>query len=107
VSDYLEKHSAEELLQEIRKAPRWKPEKTGLLIDAPEFLSTLTPEIDWLVEGVIQRKANGFICAAPKVGKSWLAADLVLSLALGLPWVGFHVSGPAKVALITRKTIPH
>jgi hypothetical protein len=106
VSNYLETHSAEDLLQEIHKAPRWKPEKTGLLIDAPEFLSTVSLEIDWLVEGVIQRKANGFIGAAPKVGKSWLAADLVLSLALGLPWVGFNVSGPVKVALITREDNP-
>jgi hypothetical protein len=106
VSDYLETRTVEDLLHEIRKAPCWKPEKADLLIDAPEFLSTVSPEIDWLVEGVIQRKANGFICAAPKVGKSWLAADLVLSLALGLPWVGFDVGGPVKVALITREDNP-
>ena len=106
VSDYLDSHNAGDLLAEIHKAPRWKPEKTELLIEAPEFLSTVSPDIDWLVEGVIQRGANGFICASPKIGKSWLAADLVLSLALGLPWVGFGVSRPAKAALITREDNP-
>jgi len=106
VSDYLDLHNAEDLLNEVRKTPHWKPEKGNLLIAAPEFLSTVSPDIDWLVEGLIQRGANGFICASPKVGKSWLAADLVLSLALGLPWVGFGVSRPAKAALITREDNP-
>jgi hypothetical protein len=103
VSDYLESHSAEDLLGEIRKASQWKPEGRSLLVDAPEFLSTVSPDIDWLVEGLIQRGANGFICAPPKVGKSWLAVDLVLSLALGLPWVGFDVPAPVRTALITRE----
>jgi putative DNA primase/helicase len=106
VSDYLDLHNAEDLLNEIRKAPRWKPEKGNLLVDAPEFLSTVSPEIDWLVDGLIQRGANGFICAPPKVGKSWLAVDLALSLALGLPWTGFDVRRPTKVALITREDNP-
>jgi hypothetical protein len=106
VSDYLERNSAEDLLKEIRKTAHWKPEKGNLLIDAPNFLTTVSPEIDWLVDGVIQRGANGFICAAPKVGKSWLAVDLALCLALGLPWAGFAVRQPARVALITREDNP-
>ncbi len=106
VSNYLDLHNAEELLNEIRKTPHWKPEKGNLLVDAPNFLTTVSPEIDWLVDGVIQRGANGFICAAPKVGKSWLAVDLALSLALGLPWAGFAVRQPARVALITREDNP-
>lgn len=106
VSDYLDLHDAKDLLNEVRKTPLWKPEKGNLLIDAPDFLSTVSPDIDWLVEGLIQRGANGFICAPPKVGKSWLAVDLALSLALGLPWAGFEVRRPAKVALITREDNP-
>jgi AAA domain/CHC2 zinc finger len=106
VSDYLDMYNAEDLLNEIRKTPHWKPQKGSLLVDAPEFLSTVSPEIDWLVDGLIQRGANGFICAPPKVGKSWLAVDLALSLALGLPWVEFDVRRPAKVALITREDNP-
>jgi AAA domain/CHC2 zinc finger len=106
VSDYLGLHNAEDLLNEIRKTPLWKPEKGNLLVDAPEFLSTVSPDIDWLVDCLIQRGANGFICAPPKVGKSWLAVDLVLSLALGLPWAGFDVRRPVRTALITREDNP-
>jgi putative DNA primase/helicase len=106
VSDYLDLHTAEDLLGEIRKAPKWKPEKTGLLVEAPEFLVTASPEIDWLVKGVIQRGSNGFICADPKVGKSWLAVDLALSLALGLPWLGLDSPGPLRTALISREDNP-
>jgi hypothetical protein len=61
VSDYLDLHGTQDLLNEVRKAPRWKPEKGNLLVDAAEFLSTVSPEIDWLIDGLIQRGANGFI----------------------------------------------
>ncbi len=106
VSDYLDLHNAEDLLNEIRKTPLWKPEKGNLLVDAPDFLSTVSPDIDWLVDGLIQRGANGFFCSDPKVGKSWLAVDLALSLALGLPWAGFDVRQPVRVALISREDNP-
>jgi putative DNA primase/helicase len=106
VSDYLQAHSAQELVVEIRKASQWKPEQGKLLIEAPHFLSSISPEIDWLVDGVIQRGANGFICSLPKVGKSWLAVDLALSLALGMPWLGFNLQRAAKTALITREDNP-
>jgi RecA-family ATPase len=42
----------------------------------------------------------------PKVGKSWLAADLAICLALGLPWIGFEVPRAVKTALITREDNP-
>jgi putative DNA primase/helicase len=106
VSDYLKAGTVRDLIAEIRKTPIWKPASGSLLVEAPQFLSTVSPEIDWLVDGLIQRGANGFICSLPKVGKSWLAVDLVLSLALGLPWVGFNVRRPVKAALITREDNP-
>lgn len=61
----------------------------------------MSEEIEWLVRGVIQRGANGFICSNPKAGKSWLGVDLALSLALGGPWVDFLVPRRVKVALVT------
>jgi hypothetical protein len=106
VSDYLQTRQPKDLIAEIRKTQHWKPQLGNLLIEAPHFLSAISPEINWLVEDVIQRGANGFICSLPKVGKSWLAVDLALSLALGLPWVGFDVRRPVKVALITREDNP-
>lgn len=56
--------------------------------------------------GIIESGANGFISAAPKGGKSWAAADLAISLALGCEWLGFRVPRPVKVALVSREDNP-
>ena len=106
VSDYLDEHTIAELLEEIRKAPLWKPEAAALLVEAPKFLASMSPLIDWSVENIIQRDANGFICADPKIGKSWLAVDLILALTLGQPWLGFNIPRPLRTALITREDNP-
>ena len=106
VSDWLTNHSADQFLTEIHRTPLWKPTAGQILIQAPQFLTTVSNDIEWLVESVIQRGANGFICSLPKVGKSWLAVDLAISLALGMPWVGFNVPQPVKTALITREDNP-
>ena len=107
VSDYLLSHSATDLLSAIKRAPSWKKKRDGrFLIPAVEFINQAHEEIDWLVDRAIERNANGFICADPKVGKSWAAVDLSLCLATGLPWLGFAVPKPAKVALIRREDNP-
>jgi 5S rRNA maturation endonuclease (ribonuclease M5) len=108
VSDYLVVHSAEDLIVEVKKAPQWRPavNDSGLLVPITSFLGQAPEEIDWLIEGLVQRGANGFFCAVPKGGKSWAAADMVISLALGSPWLGFSVPRPARVALISREDAP-
>ena len=106
VSDFLDGHSAEELITEIKKAPLWKPPAPHLLVPAQRFEAQLSEEITWLVNGVIQRGSNGFICGAPKGGKSWAAVDLALSLALGVPWLDFLVPQRVKVALVSREDNP-
>ena len=77
-----------------------------LLIPAREFVAAASPEISWLVRGVIESGANGFIGGAPKCGKSWLAADLAIALATGSKWLGFEVDHPVRVALISREDTP-
>ena len=106
VSDYLLTHSREELVGEIKRSPLWTPTKSPLLVTASEFLSTVTEDIDWIVEGVIQRGANGFIVSEPKVGKSWAAIDMALALCLGQPWMGFAVKDRFRVAVISREDHP-
>jgi hypothetical protein len=106
VSDYLQTHDGRALLGLIQKTPLWKPAEGRLIIPAPQFLATVSSEVDWLVTDVIQRGSNGFICSLPKVGKSWLAVDLALSLALGMPWLGFSVPRPVRTALVTREDNP-
>jgi len=51
-----------------------------LFVPAPNFVAQAPEQTDWLVEGVIERGANGFFVAQPKGGKSWAAIDLALSL---------------------------
>ncbi len=106
VSDWLQTHTAEQLLAEVEKTPHWKPSGPELIIPAPRFLSTSSPDIEWTVDRIIQRGANGFFCSFPKVGKSWVVADLAIALALGLTWIGFDIPRPVRTALITREDNP-
>lgn len=94
------------MLAEINKAPVWKLPADKILIPAPKFLLTGSDLIEWDVEGVIQRGSNGFIGSLPKVGKSWVAVDLALALALAQPWLRFQIERPVKTALITREDNP-
>lgn len=78
----------------------------NIFASASEFGFADHEEISWLVPGVIQAGANGFIVAAPKVGKSWLAAELCIALAEGRPWLGLKINRRHKVALISREDNP-
>jgi RecA-family ATPase len=81
--------------------------KTGeLFVNSDRFCSTIPEEIDWMVTGILPRGANGIIAGVPKVSKSWIAVRLALSLALGEPFLGFEVTRPCKVALISREDDP-
>jgi 5S rRNA maturation endonuclease (ribonuclease M5) len=106
ISDYLEAHGANDLIEEIQKAPLWVPKKSELIVSASEFLRKASLEIEWLVEGLVQKGANGFIVSDPKGSKSWLAVDMALALCLAQPWLGFQVNEKTKVALITREDNP-
>ncbi len=108
VSDYLENHTAQDLLSEIAKATSWYPPKVTqeLIPVASVFRSAVLPKIDWLVQDVIQRGSNGTFTASPKVGKSWAALDLAIAMALGEPWLGFAIPAPVRVAFISREDNP-
>ena len=109
VSDYLAMgHSSDQLLQELKTAPQWFPkeEPQKLFVPAPTFVAQVPDQIDWMVEGVIERGANGFFAANPKTGKSWAATDLAISLALGCDWLGFAIPRPVRVALVSREDNP-
>jgi putative DNA primase/helicase len=111
VSDYLDKHTPEDLLKLIQDTPRWRDKEAEskeqtLFVPMSDFCARHREEIDWLIEGVIQRGANGFIVADPKVGKSWAAVDMALSVSRGVPWLDFKVPRSAKVALVSREDTP-
>lgn len=109
VSDFLKEKTVEQLLAEARMAPRWQPAKTeesSLLVPARVFLNTIPDDVDWMVEGLIERGANGVIAAVPKGGKSWSAADLVIALSTGTPWLEFAIPRPVRTAFIAREDNP-
>jgi len=80
--------------------------ESRFLVDAGDFISSAPEQIDWLIENVIERGANGFFVAVPKGGKSWAAIDMLISLALGCSWLDFRVSRPVRCALISREDNP-
>ena len=51
-------------------------------------LAVLEEHARWLVEPLWGRTAVGFVGGAPKLGKTWLALDLALSVATGSPCLG-------------------
>jgi 5S rRNA maturation endonuclease (ribonuclease M5) len=109
VSDWLDAgHTAAELVEVIRTAPGWKPIQSAhvAVIEAMAFGAQVPSEIDFLVEWLIPRGANGLILAEPKSGKSMAALDLALAVATGTPWLGFKVPRRVKCALISREDYP-
>lgn len=108
VSNFLAKQPASDLVRVVNETPQWHPPapEQKLFLAAPKFVSQARDEIDWLVPGVIERGANGVISAVPKGGKSWVAADLAISLALASEWLGFGVLRPVRVALVSREDNP-
>jgi hypothetical protein len=102
-------HSVEELLEQIRLATQWRPHDAGepkILRPIEEFSNRAEEDINWLVDGILERGANGVIVAEPKVGKSWLAADLAICLALGVDFLGRKVPRAVKVAFVSREDNP-
>jgi DNA-binding transcriptional ArsR family regulator len=58
----------------------------------------------WLVDQLILQASNGWIGAGAKVGKSYLALDLLLACSLGEAWLGhFAVPRPLSVVLIQEE----
>jgi RecA-family ATPase len=71
-----------------------------------EWSASDDPKVDWLIEGVIQRDANGIIAAEPKAGKSLCGLDLLISLACGTSWLGRPIPHPVRTAYISREDSP-
>jgi hypothetical protein len=108
-SDYLEAHTVAELEAKVKAAPVWEgqpSERKNWLVEAVDWASTENPEIDWLIDGVIQRDANGIFAAEPKTGKSLCALDMLLSLVTGQPWLSRDVPKRVRSAYISREDSP-
>jgi len=106
VSDFLGAgHTIEEIIQIVKQTAAWKPEEsaTSLFMTMTEFHEKAPDCIEWLVEGVIQRGANGLLVSRPKAGKSFTILDLAVALASGQKWLDFYVPKQVRVALVSRE----
>lgn len=66
----------------------------GGVFTAAELDKMDLPPVQWAVPGLLPAGLS-FLVAAPKMGKSWLALDLCLSVASGGEWLGRKVNqGP-------------
>jgi hypothetical protein len=61
----------------------------------------------WLVASLWMHQAVGFVAGQPKVGKTWLALDLALSVATGTPCLDtFAVPEPGRVLVYLAEDPP-
>jgi len=51
--------------------------------NAAELLSKPEPKIEWLIENIWLDKSRGLIAGNPGVGKTWIALDMLISVATG------------------------
>lgn len=64
-------------------------------------------ETQWLIEGLWTEEAVGIVSGQPKLGKTWLALDLALSVATGTPALErYHVPRPGPVLLFAAEDPP-
>jgi RecA-family ATPase len=82
-------------MSQLPVQPAWR------LADCPE-------QLRWLVEGLWSEEAVGIIGGEPKCGKSFLALDLAVAVAAGIPCLRrFTVSRPGRVLLYPAEDALH
>jgi len=82
-------------MSQLPVQPAWR------LADSPE-------QQRWLVEGLWSEEAVGIIGGEPKCGKSFLALDLAVAVAAGIPCLRrFAVSRPGRVLLYPAEDALH
>ncbi|MFB3073898.1 MAG: AAA family ATPase [Candidatus Methylomirabilales bacterium] len=71
---------------------------TRLSEGADEFLAGEIKSVEWAIEGIWPTKNSGPLAGPEKVGKGWIAGDLILSLTTGTPFLGkYKVSRSHRV----------
>lgn len=105
VSDYLQTHSFQDVLNAAKACEWWRPvvSDNSLFMNVTQFHEKATDTVDWILEGVIQQGANGMMIARPKCGKSFAVLDLALALSSGQRWLDFYVQKRVRTALVSRE----
>ena len=81
---------------------------TGFPTRSPFDLEDRPPEQQWLVEGLWSRQAVGIIGGEPKCGKSFLALDVAVAVAAGVPCLRrFETDQPGPVLMFAAEDAGH
>lgn len=68
------------------------------------YFSEYPPPFDWLLKGSLRAQALGAMIGAPGSGKSTAAAQLVVAVAAGLPWLGaWEPATPGRAMYLTAE----
>lgn len=71
----------------------------GNLFNVTTLLAKDYPPVKWIVEGILPAGTTLF-AAAPKSGKSWIAIDIAVSVAAGIPTLGTRKTTRGRVMLL-------
>jgi len=81
---------------------------TGFPTRRPSELEDRPPERQWLVDGLWGRQAVGIIGGEPRCGKSFLALDLAVAVAAGVPCLRrFPATQPGPVLMFAAEDAGH
>jgi len=81
---------------------------TGLPVEPAHRLAERAPDQRWLVTGLWSEEAVGIIGGEPKCCKSFLALDLAVAVAAGIPCLRrYTVPKPGRVLLYAAEDAPH
>ena len=79
----------------------------SMFVPASQFMREEdSTQVDWLIEGIIERGCNGFIAAPPKGSKSINSLDIAYCLAMGNPWLSFRVPNRIRTGVCTYEDNP-
>ena len=65
---------------------------TTEVVDAAQFMATPHPAPPQLIEGILHQGSKMSISGNSKAYKTWIYADLAVSVSHGLPWLGFKTN---------------
>ena len=79
---------------------------TPFFVGYQTFVESAPEDIDWTVEGIIQRDGNGLIIGDSGTSKSVLVFDLAIRMVCGLSWFQHVIPRRVKVGLVAREDAP-
>lgn len=88
VSDYLEQHTKEDLLFEVKKTPFFEGATSILTrLETWNQIGEMDIEVEWLVDRLIPKGAITLLFGQGGVGKTWLMMDMALNIGNGSPFL--------------------